>query len=142
MTPTQVALVQHSFRKISPYGDTVAALFYENLFTLDPALRGQFGADRRLEGRRLLAMLAMGVAGLDRLDQLAPTMTALGSRRSGLGMQLGSHNIVVSAWLQTLRQCLGSAFAPAVREAWIAAHAILVDAMTCAGSQVPIKAAA
>ncbi len=38
MTPIQVALVQQSFRKIAPHAETVAALFYQNLFTLDPSL--------------------------------------------------------------------------------------------------------
>ena len=42
MTPTQIALVQRSFKKVMPIGDTTAQLFYGRLFALDPALEALF----------------------------------------------------------------------------------------------------
>lgn len=39
MNAAQIALVQTSFDLVLPIADTAAALFYERLFTLDPALR-------------------------------------------------------------------------------------------------------
>jgi hemoglobin-like flavoprotein len=140
MTPTQIALVQQSFRKVSPHGETVAALFYHNLFALDPLLRPLFKSDLKMQGRKLMGMLAMVVAGLDRIEALLPAVKALGARHAGYGVEPQHYDIVAAALLQTLEQGLGAAFAPPVRAAWTEAYAILADAM--AAATPPIKAAA
>ena len=64
MTPTEIALVQSSFRKIVPIAEQAAALFYARLFELDPELRTWFRGDMREEGRNLIVMMA----GLDKQD--------------------------------------------------------------------------
>ena len=50
MNAEQIALVQTSFDLILPIADTAAALFYEQLFTLDPALRPLFSGDMPEQG--------------------------------------------------------------------------------------------
>ena len=37
MTPTQIALVQHSWTQVLPIRTQAAALFYDNLFAADPS---------------------------------------------------------------------------------------------------------
>ena len=39
MTPQQITLVQATFADVKPIATTAAELFYNRLFTLDPALR-------------------------------------------------------------------------------------------------------
>ncbi len=39
MTPQQINLVQETFADVKPIAATAAELFYNRLFTLDPALR-------------------------------------------------------------------------------------------------------
>jgi hemoglobin-like flavoprotein len=141
MTPTQIALVQQSFRKIAPHADTVGALFYQNLFTLDPSLRPMFNSDLKVQGRKLMTMLATVVAGLERLDQLLPTVKALGARHAGYGVEPEHYDVVAAALLQTLEQGLGSAFGEPVREAWTTAYATLADVMIGA-AEAPQKVAA
>ena len=141
MTPTQISLVQHSFRKIAPHSETVAALFYQNLFTLDPSLRPMFRGDLKVQGRKLMTMLAMVVAGLERLDQLLPTVKALGARHAGYGVEPEHYHTVAAALIQTLEQGLGMSFVEEVREAWIIAYGILADVMISA-SEIPEKVAA
>jgi hemoglobin-like flavoprotein len=140
MTPTQIALVQHSFRKVALHGETVAALFYQNLFDLDPSLRPMFKADLKVQGRKLITMLATVVAGLDRLEALRPAIIDLGRRHTGFGVEPHHYDIVAAALLQTLEQGLGSAFTDNVREAWTTAYSILADEMI--GGSEPLKKAA
>ncbi len=140
MTPTQIALVQQSFRKIAPSADSVAAAFYSNLFALDPGLRPLFKGDLKTQGRKLMAMLGMVVGGLERLDRLLPAIQALGARHAGYGVEAHHYDIVAAALLQTLEQGLGPAFAPPVRAAWTEAYSILADAMIAAAP--PERAAA
>ncbi|HZG47066.1 MAG TPA: globin family protein [Allosphingosinicella sp.] len=140
MTPTQIALVQQSFRRISPHSEIVGAMFYRNLFVLDPSLRPMFG-DVKVQGRKLMTMLATVVAGLERLDQLLPVVKALGARHAGYGVEPEHYDTVAAALLQTLEQGLGPAFGEPVREAWTTAYSTLADVMIAA-AQVPQKAAA
>lgn len=141
MTPTQIALVQQSFRKIAPHAETVAALFYQNLFTLDPSLRPMFSGALKVQGRKLMTMLATVVATLERLDQLLPTVKALGARHAGYGVEPEHYDTVAAALMQTLEQGLGAAFGDAVRQAWTLAYSILADAMISAAEEPQRQAA-
>jgi methyl-accepting chemotaxis protein len=141
MTPTQIALVQQSFRRIAPHSETAAALFYQNLFDFEPSLRPMFGGDLKVQGRKLMSMLATIVAVLERPDQLIPTVQALGARYGGYGVEPEHYDAVASALLLTLEQGLGPVFGEMAREAWIVAYATLVEAMSEA-EQVPQKQAA
>ena len=140
MTPTQIALVQQSFRKLSPHAETVAALFYQNLFVLDPSLRPMFKGDLKVQGRKLMGMLSMVVAGLERLDGLLPAVKALGVRHAGYGVEPQHYDTVAAALLQTLEQGLGSAFAPAVRTAWTEAYQLVAEAMLSVAKPVAVAA--
>ena len=42
MTPEQIARVQDSWMQVEAISDQAAALFYDRLFTLDPALKPLF----------------------------------------------------------------------------------------------------
>ena len=54
----KIALVQESWNKVVPIADEAAALFYEELFTLDPSLKALFKSDMKAQGRKLTSMLA------------------------------------------------------------------------------------
>ena len=129
MTPTDVALVQNSFRRIIPIGDQAAALFYARLFELDPALRSVFVGDIHEQGRKLIAMLAAAVASLEKMDVLLPTIRALGARQGNVGM-IEEHYVSVGAALMwTLQKGLGPEFTPAVSAAWTKTYALLASTM-------------
>ena len=57
MTPEHIAVVQESFQKVAPIADQAAAMFYKNLFTLDPRLRGLFPTDMQAQGQKLMHMI-------------------------------------------------------------------------------------
>ena len=129
MTPQQITLVQASFADVKPIATTAAELFYNRLFTLDPALRPLFKGDMGQQGQMLMSMIGAAVSGLKDLERLAPVVRQLGARHVRYGVQAQHYATVGSALLWTLDQGLGDKFTPAVREAWTAAYTLLSDVM-------------
>src|SRR5262245_8268570 len=117
MTPHQKMLVQTTFAQVAPIAETAAALFYARLFELDPSLRPMFSADLNEQGRKLMQMIGVAVAGLDKLDALVPAVRALGQRHAGYGVRDEHYATVAEALLWTLETGLGEAFTFEVREA-------------------------
>ena len=139
MNNAQKLLVQASFRKVVPIADVAAALFYARLFELDPSLRRLFRSDLDAQGRKLMHMLGVAVAGLDYLDRLVPNVQALGRRHVGYGVTDAHYATVGSALLWTLEQGLGQEFTPSVREAWTAVYTLLAEVMQQAAAEVEVE---
>jgi len=126
----QMALVQATWAKVAPIADTAARLFYGRLFELEPALRPLFGqSDMAEQRRKLMQMLALAVASLDRLETLRPALEALGRRHVGYGVEDRHYGLVGAALLWTLEQGLGDEYTMSVRDAWTAAYTALSTIM-------------
>jgi hemoglobin-like flavoprotein len=135
MTPDQKQLVRDSFAKVAPIAPTAAELFYGRLFELDPGLRPLFKGDMKEQGRKLMAMIATAVAGLDKLDTIVPAVRALGKRHAGYGVIDAQYDTVAAALLWTLEQGLGPDFTPATKEAWTACYTLLAGQMKEAAAE-------
>lgn len=120
MTSQQKQLVRESFRNVREVAGPVALLFYGRLFELDPSLRPLFHQDIRLQGRKLMDMLTTVVDSLDHLEDLGPTLRALGQRHVGYGVRLEHYDTLKSALIWALSQALQPDFYPDVRAAWTA----------------------
>ena len=129
MTPQDKQLVQDSFAKVAPIADQAAALFYQNLFDRDPALKALFRGDMVEQGRKLMQMITVAVKGLDRLDSLVPAVQELGRRHVNYGVLPQHYDTVGAALIDTLATGLGPAFTPDVRQAWIAVYGVLAATM-------------
>lgn len=129
MTPQQIHLVQQTFADVKPIAATAAELFYNRLFTLDPALRPMFRGEMGQQGQMLMGMIGSAVGGLRNLEQLAPVVRQLGARHVRYGVRTEHYATVGSALLWTLAQGLGPKFTPEVRDAWTAAYTLLSDVM-------------
>ena len=136
MTPEHIALVQRTFADVLPLADTAAALFYERLFMLDPALRVLFHSDMQEQGRKLMTVLRLAVAGLSRLEALLPMVQQLGVRHRSYGVKDAHYATVGAALLWTLQQGLGERFTPEVQAAWTSAYTLLADTMRAAAPEV------
>jgi hemoglobin-like flavoprotein len=134
MTPKQITLVQQSFADVLPIADMAASMFYERLFALDPTLRSLFHGDMQEQGRKLMTMLRVVVAGLSRLEELVPAVQRLGIRHRGYGVTDAHYATVGTALLWTLQQGLGEGFTPEVQEAWTRAYTLLADTMRAAAT--------
>jgi hemoglobin-like flavoprotein len=135
MTPEAQRLVRASFAKVTPIAPAAAAMFYDRLFTLDPALRPLFKGDMTEQGKKLMAMLGTAVANLSRLDTIVPAVQALGRGHAGYGVADKDYDTVAEALLWTLAQGLGDAFTPETRAAWVEAYTILAGVMKQAAAE-------
>ena len=141
MTPKQIELVQQSWIRIQPIAEPAAALFYQRLFELDPALRALFKRDPKEQGRLLMQMIGVAVAGLSRLETILPAVQGLGRRHAGYGVTEQHYSTVAEALLWTLEQGLGSAFDAELREAWTEAYTVLAKTMQAAAREDAEQAA-
>lgn len=137
MTPTQKQLVQKTFGMVAPQAEAAAALFYARLFELDPSLRPLFKGEITEQGRKLMAMIATAVNGLDRPDHLLPAVRNLGVRHAGYGVTDAHYDTVGAALLWTLEHGLGAEFTSDVKEAWTVVYRLLATTMKAAAAELP-----
>ncbi len=125
MTPQQVKIVQESFSKVAPIAPQAADLFYGRLFEVAPQVRTLFPEDLSEQKKKLMAMLAVVVAGLDRLDTILPAASALAKRHVSYGAAPEHYPVVGGALLWTLEKGLGDGWTPELAAAWTDAYATL-----------------
>jgi hemoglobin-like flavoprotein len=135
MTPAQKQLVQASFARLTPSADAVAAMFYRELFALDPDLRKLFKSDLAEQGQKLMSMLGTAIVNLDRLENFAPAVRDLGRRHANYGVEREDYETVACALIASLEQGLGSDFTPALRDAWTSCYRMLAGEMMAGASE-------
>jgi hemoglobin-like flavoprotein len=136
-TPEQVKLVQESFELVAPIAEKAAELFYNRLFELDPSVKPLFKGDMTEQGKKLMAMIATAVKGLNNPDKLIPAVQQLGRNHAGYGVKNEHYATVAEALLWTLQQGLGDAFTPDVESAWVAVYMLLAKVMMTAAAEMP-----
>ena len=136
MTPRQIALVQDSWKQVTPIAEQAAGLFYERLFALEPAVQALFKGDMKEQGRKLMSMIGVAVAALSRLESIVPAVQALGRRHKGYGVEDRHYAVVEEALVWTLRQGLDVRFTKEVEEAWRTAYGVLATTMKNASQPV------
>ena len=130
MSPDQKNLVKTTWAMVVPIADTAAGLFYDRLFAIDTSTRGMFASTNIVEQKKkLMQALAFVIGGLDKVEQLVPTIQTLGRNHVRYGVTDTHYDSVGSALLWTLEQGLKDAWTPAVRDAWVAAYTLVAGAM-------------
>ena len=130
MTLKQKQLVQNSWEKVLPISESVATLFYERLFELDPSTRPLFKHTNMPEQRKkLMHVIGTVVNGLNMLDQLSPAVSNLGRRHMAYGVTDEHYSSVGRALIWTLEQVLGADVTPEVKEAWTTVYNVIADTM-------------
>ena len=134
MTAAQVHLIRKSFAELSRHEHVAALVFYRRLFELDPGLRPLFKDDIEEQSRKLLEMLAVLIAMLERPFGLELELRAMGARHWGYGVRDSHYATVGSALIDMLQEVLGDKFTPAVRDAWLELYAA-VETLMKAGAR-------
>ncbi|KQS85976.1 chemotaxis protein [Methylobacterium sp. Leaf361] len=134
VSAAQVAIVQRSFATVQALGDTAAEQFYGRLFDIAPQVRSLFPDDMTAQKRKLVAMLALAVANLDKPEALVAAVRDLGDRHVGYGALRAHFEAVGAALLWTLEQGLGPDFTPEAREAWTETYRVIAGLMTMTGA--------
>ena len=119
MTPDQVYLIRKSFAELSRHDHVAALVFYRRLFEIDPSLRPLFTSDIEEQSRKLLDMLAVLIAMLERPLGLDMELRAMGSRHLDYGVKDEHYATVGQALIEMLAEVLDNRFTPEVRAAWL-----------------------
>ena len=135
-----VELLKESFDMVAPHKDAFARSFYERLFSDYPQTRPLFAnTDMRRQEGSLMATLAAVVAGVQRGDDLVPTLQQLGQKHKRYGAQAEHYPLVGAVLLETFNQYLGPRFTPAMQEAWEEAFEIISVQMVEGASTLPTQ---
>jgi hemoglobin-like flavoprotein len=142
MSPEQKNLVKTTWAMVVPIADTAAGLFYDRLFAIDTSTRAMFTSTNMAEQKKkLMQALAFVIGGLDKVEQLVPTIQTLGRNHVRYGVTDTHYDSVGAALLWTLEQGLKDAWTPAAKDAWIAAYTLVAGTMKDAAKS-EIKATA
>jgi hemoglobin-like flavoprotein len=134
MNATQRELVWTTFAKLAVMPEVAGALFYERLFAANPTFRPLFKNDMRIQGVKLMTMLALVVYNLPEPGQVLPAIRDLAIRHVGYGVKLADYDTLRDALLWTLEQVLEKDFTPTVREAWTVCYDELAGEMKAAAA--------
>ena len=132
MNAAQQELVRTTFASLVVMPEVAGALFYERLFATNPRFRLLFKSDMRVQGVKLMAMLAMIVYNLPQPGEVAPAIQQLAVRHIDYGVNLTDYDALREALLWTLEQALGEDLTPAAREAWLVCYDELAAEMKAA----------
>ena len=139
MTAEQKRLVRESFPEIRDMAGPISMLFYGRLFAVDSSLRGMFRQDIALQGRKLMDMLNAVVESIDHLEQLQPTLRALGQRHTGYGVRPEHYRYVEDALLWAMGTAIDQAFFPECKDAWRVLIKTISGIMKEAADELPAE---
>lgn len=129
MTPDQVKAIQESFAKVAPIAEQAAALFYGRLFEIAPRVKPLFRGNMKEQGKKLMGTLAAVVNGLNNLEAILPTASALAKKHVAYGVKAADYEPVGAALLWTLERGLGEHWTADLAAAWGAAYTVLSEYM-------------
>jgi len=130
MTTRQVQVVKNSwkiFQDISPL--LVGEVFYGKLFMSYPRLRHLFTTPIEEQSKKLVEMLSIIVARLDRPDEFKSEVRQLAIRHVAYGVKPEHYKAVGQALLWTLGQGLGKDWTEETKQAWTACYEELAKMM-------------
>jgi len=128
----QQKVVRTSFARLAVMPEVAGALFHERVFAVNPGFRPLFKNDMRIQGAKLMTMLAVIVFNLHQPGEILPAIRELGQRHVGYGVKPANYDALQDALLWTLEQVLADDFTPAVRDAWAVCYGELAGEMKAA----------
>lgn len=140
MTPEQVHLIRKSFAELSRHEHIAALVFYRRLFEIDPNLQRLFKGDIEEQSKKLLEMLGVLIAMLERPLGLELELKAMGLRHAGYGVKDEHYAMVGRALLDMLAETLDRGFTPEVREAWTALYGAVEAVMKMGAAEADLPA--
>ena len=143
MTPEQVGLLAESWNAVAGRREEIARAFYEVLFERHPELRLLFArTDMRTQYEKFAGMVDE-IVGLQREPRrFVRSAVLLGQRHASYGVTREHYGPAGAALIEVLAAALGSAFTPAVREAWSDGYLLMSSIMSRAAERTPARRAA
>lgn len=130
ITTHQIQLVKQtwtSLRRVNP--ELLGDVFHSRLFLENPSLRPMFIQPMRAQYNKLVDMLNVAVARIDRPDELVVTLRHLGVHHQRIEVRPKHYAVVGNALLWTVRNGLGRDWNEDVAVAWQAFYQWLAEVM-------------
>jgi hemoglobin-like flavoprotein len=118
ITTEQMRLVRDSFPWVAEVSGPITALFYGRVFELAPEVKPLFRQDIAVQGRKLMATLAVLVDSQEQFEELQPMLKALGQRHAAYGVRTAHYATVSSALVWAFGVALQDHFSPDLKAAW------------------------
>jgi hemoglobin-like flavoprotein len=129
MTPTQIDLVQDSFRDLGSQMVEASRVFYEELFRMSPDLRALFPEDLGRQKEKFTQMMGVVVRNLSKVSVISEDITDLGHRHMAYDIDEEAYDIFGEALLRMLDRLLGTRMSADLRDAWSAAYDMVARVM-------------
>ena len=130
MTDAEIRLVKQTWRTLRAIDPVIVGdLFYSKLFIANPSLRNMFPKKMDEQYTKLMDMLSVIIARLDRMDELNEDIAAMARRHVHYGVRPAHYKLVGNALLWTLRQGLGQDWTIDLEQAWTKCYSNLADTM-------------
>jgi hemoglobin-like flavoprotein len=134
MNETQMALVKTTWKTLGSVDPALLGdVFYSKLFIDNPSLRSMFPKSLDEQYQKLMDMLSVLVARLERLDELKQDISKLAMRHVSYGVRPAHYKMAGAALLWTLQQGLGRDWNDEVKEAWQQFYLLISEIMINAG---------
>lgn len=129
MTEQQILLVKNSWSYVVVQSEEAGQLFYQRLFEVAPAVRPLFKGDSKEQARKLMNMVTLIVAKLQKLDDIMNEIKLLAQRHNQYGAEPAHYLVVGECLLWTLEKGLGDKWNAETRQAWVTVYSTLSGAM-------------
>ena len=130
ITEKQISLIKQNWnalRGVDPV--LIGDVFYRKLFIDAPALKGLFKSTPEQQSIKLVEMLNVIIARLERIDELSIDIKQLAIRHVHYGTKPAHYNQVGTALIWTLKQASGSQWNAEIEEAWSTCYTLLSNTM-------------
>ena len=142
MTPEQVGLLAESWNAVAGRREEVARAFYQLLFERHPGLRPLFArTDMKAQYEKFAGMVDEIVRLRAAPREFVKSAVLLGQRHVVYGVTRDHYGPAGAVLLEVLADALGSAFTPAVREAWSEGYLLTSSIMSRAAERTPQRRA-
>lgn len=138
MNDGQINLIRQSFRQIAFNAEKFAERFYDNLFSIQPALQLLFPENLGEQKKKLMQMLGAAIKMLDQPEKLIPVLEDLGRRHALYGVRERHYETVGAALLKTLRETPGTDFNLETEAAWTKLYGVVSDTMKHAALELSL----
>ena len=138
----EIELLRESLVYLQERKDLAAAVFYENLFEIDPGLRPMFDDDLTEQSNKALFAFGAVVAQIHDIDACREMTRGLATRHVTYGVVPEHYPKVGAAVLATVAMVMGDAMTPRIADVWQKAYDAVSGAMieTAYGGERPAAA--
>jgi nitric oxide dioxygenase len=132
LTPDQAKIIKATVPVLREHGNEITTRFYEEMLAEVPDLNDVFNHTNQVNGHQAAALagsLYAYAAHIDDLGALSPAVERICQKHASLYVRPEHYKVVGTYLLRAMKEVLGDALTPEIKEAWAAAYEQLASMM-------------